>query len=234
MAKIVERAEDLAGVIRGLQSQGKVVVFTNGVFDLLHVGHLRALKDAKSRGDFLVVGVNTDDSVKRFKDPNLPVNPLAERLEVLESLSMIDYLTPISDPTADNLLKVLRPDLHAKGTDYTEETVPERATVLAYGGRTIIVGDAKAHSTTDLIRKIQGMVPRKAGNSSSSGSSASAKPQPKASVSKPSASRPSPSKVQSKNVYAGKARVRIKVAPAKAAPRRPAKPLHRKLVARKR
>jgi D-glycero-beta-D-manno-heptose 1-phosphate adenylyltransferase len=219
MVKIVEKAEDLAGIVRGLQSQGKVIVFTNGVFDLLHVGHVRALRDAKSRGDFLVVGVNTDESVKSYKDPTLPVNPLAERLEVLEQLSMIDYLTTIPEPTADSVLKLLRPDLHAKGTDYTEESVPERATVLGYGGRVVIVGDPKSHSTSSIIRRIRESAPRRP---------SSASPAPKAADAPAKTHAP---RSQSSKVYPGKAKVKVEVRPRKAAPK---KPLRKKAVARRR
>ncbi len=224
MAKIIERAEDLAGILRGLQSQGKIIVFTNGAFDLLHVGHIRSLKDAKLRGDFLIVGVNTDESVKRYKDPSLPVHPLAERIEVLEALTMIDYITTIPEPTADAVLRTLRPDLLAKGTDYTEESVPERATVLGYGGRIIIVGDPKTHSTRDLIKKIQGMTTRTA--------AAKALPSPPvARATKPSRTTTS----GGKEIYVGKTRVRVKVRPVKrphaAAARKPAR---RRVAARKR
>ncbi|MBI1850497.1 MAG: adenylyltransferase/cytidyltransferase family protein [Planctomycetes bacterium] len=219
MAKIIENPKDLEGIVRGLQTQGKVVVFTNGVFDLLHVGHVRSLRDAKSRGDFLVVGVNTDESVKQFKDPNLPVNPLAERLEVLEQISMIDYITTIAEPTADSVLKILRPDLHAKGTDYTEATVPERATVLGYGGRVVIVGDPKAHSTSDIIRRIQGMASRRA--------TPPIAPTPKTGE----ATKSHSPRAHSSKVYAGKAKVKVKVGVRKAAAK---KPLRKKMAARRR
>jgi rfaE bifunctional protein nucleotidyltransferase chain/domain len=216
MAKVIERPEDLAGIVRGLQSQGKIVVFTNGVFDLLHVGHVRSLRDARSRGDFLVVGVNTDESVEQFKGPGLPLNPLAERIEVLEAVSLIDYITTISDPTADNVLRILRPDLHAKGTDYTEETVPERATVIGYGGRVVIVGDPKTHSTTGLIRRIQSMAPRGSGGASGA---VALQPKPEKPAKAAAGRGVAPARASARNVYTGRAKVRVKVAsPAKKAP----------------
>ena len=154
MGVFLDDHEDLRHIIKGLQHQGKRIVLTNGVFDLLHVGHLRSLKDARSRGDFLVVAVNTDRSVKALKGPDLPVNTFAERVEVLCELTCVDYVTFLNDERADTMLEFLRPNVHAKGTDYTPETVPERETVLGYGGEIAIVGDPKDHSTTRLLRKI--------------------------------------------------------------------------------
>lgn len=145
----------LANILRGLQSQGKKIVFTNGSFDILHVGHIRCLKDAKSRGDFLVVGLNSDKSIRTYKDPTLPVFPLAERIEMMEALSFVDYVTSFDEESADEVLRKLKPDVHAKGTDYKEETVPERDTVLGYGGQIVICGDKKTHSSREVIRKIE-------------------------------------------------------------------------------
>lgn len=154
MRKFVDDREDMQQIVKGLQSQGKKVVFTNGVFDLLHVGHIRSLKDARSRGDYLLVAVNTDESTRALKGPDLPVNPFNERVEVLCALDFIDYITPLKEKTADVLLSELHPNIHAKGTDYTPETVPERETVLSYGGSIAIVGDPKDHSTTRMIERI--------------------------------------------------------------------------------
>jgi rfaE bifunctional protein nucleotidyltransferase chain/domain len=150
----VESREDLRQIVRGLQSQGKRTVFTNGVFDLLHVGHVRSLVDARSRGDFLVVAVNSDAAARSLKGAGLPIHPLKERIEVLCALECVDYVTVLDDATADDLLSYLRPSIHAKGTDYTPDTVPERETVLGYGGEIVIVGDPKDHSTTGLLDKI--------------------------------------------------------------------------------
>ncbi len=153
--KYFDNHDVLANILRGLQSQGKRIVFTNGSFDILHVGHVRCLRDARSRGDFLVVALNTDKSIRAYKDPTLPVFPLAERVEMLESLACVDYITHFDEETADELLKKLKPDAHAKGTDYREETVPERDTVRGYGGQILICGDKKSHSSREVIRKVQ-------------------------------------------------------------------------------
>lgn len=157
MKKLIKDTDSLAAIVRGLQSRGKIVVLANGSFDLLHVGHIRYLKDAKSRGDFLVVAVNTDRSVRTYKDPLLPIIPQAERVEMIEALSFVDYVTLWNRPTMDDLIVKLRPDIHAKGTDYTVKSVPERETVLSYGGETLIVGDKKSHSVTDIIKKIKAL-----------------------------------------------------------------------------
>lgn len=154
MGVVIEHREDLRLIIKGLQSQGKSVVFTNGVFDLLHVGHIRSLIDARSRGDFLVIAVNSDASVRKLKGPQLPVIPWKERAELLTALECVDYVTVLEEHTADDLLEYLKPNVHAKGTDYTPETVPERETVLGYGGDIAIVGDPKKHSTTNILGRV--------------------------------------------------------------------------------
>lgn len=152
--RIVPDRALLAQILAGLRSQGKVVVFTNGCFDLLHVGHVRALEDARGRGDFLVVGLNSDRSLKEIKGRTALV-PQEERAELVAALRAVDYVTFFDEPTADAILEQLRPDILAKGQDYTEKTVPERATAKAVGARILIVGDKKAHSTTELIKKIR-------------------------------------------------------------------------------
>ncbi len=157
MARYVDDLDELRGIISLLQSQGKLVVFTNGSFDLLHVGHARCLKDAKSRGNFLVIGVNTDESIKEYKDPALPVMPFEERVEMLGAFSFVDYITPIADPTADRVLEILKPDVYAKGTDYTPDNVPERDTARKVGAEIMIVGDPKDHSSRDVISRILAM-----------------------------------------------------------------------------
>jgi len=153
-AKFIRDEGELLRIVGQLKSQGKKIVLTNGCFDLLHVGHIRCLKEAKREGDILIVAVNSDRSMKKLKRAGRPVMPEAERIEILEALTCIDYLILFSEDRVDRLLLTLRPHVHAKGTDYTEETVPERETVLSYGGRIAIVGDPKSHSTTDLIRAI--------------------------------------------------------------------------------
>lgn len=147
----IEEAERLASVWRG---QGKRLVLANGCFDLLHVGHVRYLRAARALGDALVVGLNSDTSVRRIKGPGRPVMPAGERAELVGSLAGVDAVVVFDEDTAEALIARLRPDVHAKGTDYTAESVPERAAVLAAGGRVAITGDPKAHSTKDLIAGI--------------------------------------------------------------------------------
>lgn len=126
---------------------------TNGCFDLLHVGHVRYLRAAKKLGGKLVVAVNSDASVRILKGSGRPRIPEQERAEILAALADVDAVTIFDAPDVRELIRMLRPDVHAKGTDYTAESVPERDVVLACGGRVEIVGDPKDHSTTDLLRK---------------------------------------------------------------------------------
>ncbi|MEW6747145.1 MAG: adenylyltransferase/cytidyltransferase family protein [Planctomycetota bacterium] len=160
MAEFVKNHGDLADRLRGLRALGRRIAFANGCFDLLHVGHVRYLRGAKSRADILVVAVNSDASVRQLKGERRPIVPESERVEVLCALSCVDYVTVFDDPTADRLLDLFHPDVHAKGTDYTVETVPERDTVSAYGGEIAIVGDPKDHSTKDLIARVLEAVAR--------------------------------------------------------------------------
>jgi rfaE bifunctional protein nucleotidyltransferase chain/domain len=129
-------------------------VLANGCFDLLHVGHVRYLRAARALGDALVVGLNSDASVRRIKGPGRPVMPAGERAELVGSLAGVDAVVVFEEDTAEALIARLRPDIHAKGTDYTAESVPERGAVLAAGGRVAIAGDPKGHSTKDLIAAI--------------------------------------------------------------------------------
>lgn len=154
-ARFVNDREELRRLVRGMQSDGKRVVFANGCFDLLHVGHVRYLRGARAEGDILLVALNDDASIRSNKGPGRPVQPEGERVEILSALEMVDLITLFSEPTVDVLLETLKPDVHAKGTDYTEETVPERETVLAYGGRIAIVGDPKDHSSSELLDEIR-------------------------------------------------------------------------------
>ncbi len=131
--------------------RGLTVVLGNGAFDLLHVGHVRYLEAARRLGDRLVLAVNTDRSVRSAKGPLRPVVPASERAELLSQLWMVDRIVLFDEPTVEAVLDTVRPDVHAKGTDYTADTVPERRVVAAYGGRTEICGDPKDHATTDLI-----------------------------------------------------------------------------------
>lgn len=136
--------------------EGRKVAVANGAFDLLHVGHLRYLEGAKAltEGGLLIVGVNTDSSVRASKGPSRPVVPEAERAELVDALRCVDLVVLFDESTAGPLLRALRPDLHVKGTDYTAEEVPERAVMAELGGRTVIAGDPKQHSTTALVARL--------------------------------------------------------------------------------
>ena len=153
--KVVTDRKSLAAILTGLRASGKVVVLTNGVFDLLHVGHTRCLEDARSRGDMLVVAVNTDRSAEALKGKGHPIQPAEDRMEVLAALSFVDYVTSFEEPTADALLDQLRPNLYAKGTDYTLKTLPEKDTLKRCDIKAVFVGDKKTHSTTKLIQRVQ-------------------------------------------------------------------------------
>jgi len=155
-APIVRDLDELARRLDALKTAGKRIVMTNGTFDLLHVGHLRSLADARSRGDVLLVAVNSDASVRGYKGPNLPIQPEDERAELLAGLRCVDFVTIFDDLTVDNVLLKLKPHVHAKGTEYDAKTVPEGPTVRSYGGEIAIVGDPKAHSTSWLIARIRG------------------------------------------------------------------------------
>lgn len=153
--KILSR-EGAAGWVGKRKSAGKTVVFANGCFDTLHVGHIRFLEGARGRGDVLIVGINTDDSVRALKGEGRPLQTESERASLAAALSAVDAVVLFDEPTADRILSDLRPDVHAKGTDYTEEKVPELSTTRVIGIRTVIVGDPKNHSTKEMIRKVQG------------------------------------------------------------------------------
>lgn len=129
----------------------KRIVLANGCFDLIHVGHIRYLTAAREAGDFLVVGINSDDQVRKLKGRGRPFLPENERAELLSALRPVDAVTVFPEPTVEELIRAIRPDFHAKGTDYTEDTVPEKDIVRECGGRVIIVGDPKDHSSSDLL-----------------------------------------------------------------------------------
>lgn len=150
MGELIKDHKKLASILEKLKARGKRVVFCNGCFDVIHVGHIRCLRDAKALGDVLVVGINSDSSVKELKGPEYPLMSEGERMEIVAALRDVDYVTCFYEPSADTLILKLRPDIHAKGTDYTRENVPERETVLSYGGEIAIVGDPKEHSSTHL------------------------------------------------------------------------------------
>ena len=146
--------DEAAARARAWRAEGKRLVLANGVFDLLHVGHVRYLQAAKALGDVLLVAVNSDASVRRLKGPGRPIMTAGERAELLAALAPVDAVVVFEEDTVDALVARLRPDVQAKGTDYTEDTVPEREGVRAAGGRVAIAGDPKDHSTRDLIATI--------------------------------------------------------------------------------
>jgi len=155
MGQIIHNISQLKGIIDKEKKEGRKVVFGNGCFDLLHVGHVRYLKGAKALGDVLVVAVNDDASVTGLGKRKRVVTPARERAEIIAALEGVDYVILFSEPNVENLLRALQPHIHAKGTDYTEESVPEGEIVRSYGGRVAIVGDPKDHSTRDLIKTIK-------------------------------------------------------------------------------
>ena len=150
---------DLARAVAADRAAGHTIAFANGVFDLLHVGHVRYLQAAAAEADRLIVAVNSDASVRRLKGEGRPILDEQARAEMVAALRGVDYVVVFGDDTVGDLLTRLRPDVHCKGTDYTVESVPERAIVVAYGGRTAIVGDPKDHSTRDLLARLSGSEP---------------------------------------------------------------------------
>ena len=154
-SRILERNRLIARVAIARKA-GARVVLAGGCFDLLHVGHVRYLEAARALGDLLVVGVNGDGEVRRLKGEGRPLLPERERAEMVAALRAVDYVTVFDEPTVAELLLALRPDTHAKGTDYTEESVPEGDVVRSYGGRVRIVGDPKEHSSTEILKRVNG------------------------------------------------------------------------------
>jgi len=152
-SRILERNRLIARVAIARRS-GARIVLANGCFDILHVGHVRYLEAARGFGDMLVVAVNSDAQVRVLKGEGRPFVPERERAEVIAALRAVDLVTIFHEPTVEALLLAIRPDIHAKGTDYTPDTIPERDVVRSYGGRVAVVGDAKDHSSTDVINKI--------------------------------------------------------------------------------
>src|SRR6266567_1605670 len=154
-SRILDR-KTLVARVQAARQGGARIVLANGCFDVLHVGHVRYLEGARALGDLLVVGINSDAQVAVLKGAGRPIMPEGERAEIVASLEAVDLVTIFAEPTVEGLLLALKPDIHAKGTDYTEETVPERAAVLSYGGRVAIVGDEKEHSTSQMIDRLAG------------------------------------------------------------------------------
>ena len=151
---------ELRRIVANLRAKGKTIVLANGCFDLFHVGHVRYLLAAKSKGDVLVVALNSDRSVRRLKGPGRPILPQKERAEILEAFSFVDFVTIFGEPMVTKVLLALKPDVHVKGSDYTRETVPERETVKSYGGRVAIVGGPKIRNTSDVVRDIRARLKR--------------------------------------------------------------------------
>lgn len=154
----VTTIEELRATLAGLKQQGRSTAFANGHFDLLHVGHLRYLRDAAQQADVLVVGLNNDRSVASLKGEGRPVVPAAERAELVAALEPVDFVVIFDGDTPGPLLAELRPDIHCKGTDYgSPDQVPEYEIVRAYGGRTVLVGDPKDHATSDIISIVKAL-----------------------------------------------------------------------------
>lgn len=147
--------DELRQIVSDWRQKQESVVFANGCFDILHVGHIRYLRGARAEGDHLIVAINNDTSVRELKGPGRPILAENDRAELVAALEMVDFVHIFAGLTVHPLLQNLRPDVHAKGTDYSEESVPERDTVLSYGGRIAIVGDPKNHSTRDLLDDIR-------------------------------------------------------------------------------
>ena len=149
--------DELIERVSAARESGARIVLANGCFDVLHVGHVRYLAGARELGDVLVVGINSDEQVALQKGDGRPVLPAAERAEIVAALEPVTYVTIFNEPTVEELLLALKPDVHAKGTDYTTDTVPERDVVRSYGGQVAIVGDPKDHSTSAIIARLGGV-----------------------------------------------------------------------------
>ena len=147
---------ELERIVAAEKRRGRRVVLANGCFDLLHVGHIRYLRGAAAEGDVLVVALNSDASVRALKGPGRPLLPQAERAEILSALACVDYVTIFRERNVEKALRALRPDVHAKGSDYTVHTVPERETVKALGGTVRIAGGPKVRSTRDIVKLVAG------------------------------------------------------------------------------
>ncbi|MEP6742257.1 MAG: adenylyltransferase/cytidyltransferase family protein [bacterium] len=152
------RILDRSTIIRQIRSEkdaGRTIVLTNGCFDVLHAGHVRYLQGAREHGDVLVVAVNADAQVRALKGTGRPVLAERDRAELVASIEVVDFVTIFDEPTVEQLLLAIQPNVHAKGTDYTEETVPERDVVRSFGGRVAIVGDKKNHSTSEMLKRFR-------------------------------------------------------------------------------
>ncbi len=151
--KIITRA-DIAAIARNIKAAGKTIVFTNGCFDILHAGHVRYLAAARALGDCLIVGLNSDQSVRKLKGPARPVNCQEDRAEVLAALAAVDYVVIFQETTAENIVTEIKPDIYAKGGDYTIEKLPESKIVAAQGGRTVLVPEVPGRSSSNIISRM--------------------------------------------------------------------------------
>jgi len=156
LRKIFKSISALKKELEKIRTDNGPVVLANGCFDVIHAGHVRYLEEAAGLGELLVVAVNNDDSTRSLKGAGRPVFPEEERAEIIAALRAVDYVLIFGDATVDNILLELRPDIHAKGTDYTPEKVPEKKTAESIGCRTVITGDPKDHSSRDIIDSIAG------------------------------------------------------------------------------
>jgi rfaE bifunctional protein nucleotidyltransferase chain/domain len=152
---IIENRQELSKKIQSLKKEGKKIVFTNGCFDIIHVGHVTYLSKAKSLGDVLVVGINSDSSVKKLKGVTRPINDLASRMVVLDSLKSVDLVVPFEEDTPIALIELIKPDIHVKGGDYKEDQLVESKVVKINGGKVVIIPFVNGYSVTTLLGKIK-------------------------------------------------------------------------------
>lgn len=151
---IIDR-QKLLSLIQKLKTEGKSIIFTNGCFDILHSGHIDYLKKTKELGDILIIGINSDESVKKIKQQNRPINKLLDRMIVLNSIKYVDYVVPFNEETPENLIKIIKPDVLTKGGDWNKKDVVGSAFVKSYGGKTVIIPYIKGKSTTNTIKRIR-------------------------------------------------------------------------------
>ncbi len=154
MGSVVQR-EDIKNIVKRLKDENKTIVFTNGCFDIIHIGHVRYLKETAKFGDVLIVGLNSDLSVKKLKGENRPVNPEHDRAEILSEFNFVDFVVIFDEDTPENLLDEIKPDIYTKGSDYTLSTLKEAKTVLKNGGRVEFINFVEGKSTTNIIKKIE-------------------------------------------------------------------------------
>jgi len=159
MGRVYLEPEALLPVVEAARARGEAIVFANGCFELLHVGHIRYLAAARELGDVLIVAVNSDESLRAIKPDRDPVNPDLERMEILAALHCVDFVVPLREHTPHRLIELFRPEIHTKGTDYTLDQIPERPLVESYGGRVELVGGPKVRNTRDMLAELRGRAP---------------------------------------------------------------------------